>query len=351
MKIAIDVSPLSSGHSVRGVGFYLTNLLDGMKKYYPENEYVEFTNRNQIPPDVDVIHYPYFDPFSITLPINTNNKVIVTVHDLTPIVLPFLFPVGIKGKLFRKLQKYLVNKTKVIITDSLSSKKDIVKLIGINDKQVEAIYLAQPEHFRKIEEKNILQKVKTKYNLPDKFSLYVGDVTPNKNILNAAKAAILTDIPLVMVGKALIDDSIDLNHPWTKDVAAVRALAKENTDKIILLGFVPNEDLVAIYNLASVFVMPSLYEGFGLPILEAMSCGCPVITSERGSLPDVAGSAALYVNPENTESIAEGIKKIFNDLSLRKKLQKGGIIQANKFSWQKTAEETIKAYKKLLEQK
>ena len=117
---------------------------------------------------------------------------------------------------------------------------------------------------------------------------------------------------------------------------------------IIPVGFVEDEDLVNLYNGAAAFIMPSFYEGFGLPILEAMQSGCPVITSKSGSIEEVAGEAPYYVNPESIESIEKGINKVMGDNNLRSDLSNKGMLQAKKFSWEKTAEETIKVYKKVV---
>lgn len=271
MKVAIDVSPLSSGHKVRGVGFYLKNLLVALKKYHPEHEYMEFTG-SKIPKDADIIHYPYFDPFFLTLPHFSSKKVVVTVHDLTPLVLRELFPVGLKGMLKWRLQRLALLRVSRIITDSVSSKNDIVRLSGVKASRVDAVHLAAGEHFEK-KSQAVRDAVKKKYKLPEKFAFYVGDVTPNKNILRLVQACIQTHTPLVIAGKVFTDTTVDTTHPWTRELEDVREIAAKHTEVINLLGFVSDEDLVALYNAASVFVMPSLYEGFGLPVVEAFSCG------------------------------------------------------------------------------
>lgn len=346
MKIAIDVSPLSDKNNIRGVGFYLKHLKNALEKYFPDNSYSYFERSENIPNSVDVVHFPYFEPFFLTLSFFNKKKTIVTVHDLTPLVLSSLFPVGIKGMLKWHVQRLALKNVAAIITDSESSKKDISRLVGIPKSKIHNVYLAAGEHFRTIEDKKILKKVKDIYHLPDKFAFYVGDITPNKNVPRIIHAALIAKIPLVLVGKSLTDTSL-VDNPWLSDLKNVRNLAMENPKQIRLLGFVPDEELVALYNLSSVFVMPSLYEGFGLPILEAMSCGCPVVTSDRGSLPEVAGNAALVVDAEDEESIAEGIKKIVEDTKFAKTLREKGLAQAKKFSWKKTAEETMKVYEKV----
>lgn len=352
MKIAIDMSPLKSGHylqhRVRGTGFYLQNLQVSLEKYYPDNQYIYFKREDALRGDIDIVHYPYFEPFFLTLPVFTKSKKVVTVHDLIPMVFPDQFKSGVKGKLKWAIQKLALANANAIITDSESSKKDIIKYAGINPEKIKVVYLASGEEFRRIQNLEVkIQNLRKKYKLPEKFALYVGDATWNKNLPRLIEASSKVNIPLVMVGKALIDKNIDTQNPWNKDLVKVQEMAEGNKN-IFRLGFVSQEDLVALYNTATVFVMPSVYEGFGLPILEAMSCGCPVVASKGGSLAEVAGAAVRYVDPYDVDSIAKGIDEVFNNSSLQKELSQKGLIQAKKFTWKKTAEETMSVYKSVL---
>jgi len=347
MKIAIDVSPLQSGHKVRGVGFYLEHLKNSLVKYFPDNEYVFFQRGEKIPNDVDLVHFPYFEPFFLARPVYKKYKTVVTVHDLTPIVFPRAFPRGLKGEIKWQMQRYSLKRAHAVITDSNSSKKDIGKLAGVGDKKIFVAYLAAGEKFKKLAIGNWKLEIQKRYGLPDRFVLYVGDVTWNKNLPRLLDAVAEVDVPIVMVGKSLMNEDYDKNNPWNNDLNRVWELSKENK-KITRLGFVPDEDLVAIYNLATVFVMPSLYEGFGLPILEAMACGCPVITTKEGSLNEVAGDGAYFVDAYDYKSIANGIKEVFYDEDLQKKLSEKGLENAAKFSWKQTASDTLEVYKKVL---
>lgn len=348
MVIGIDNSPLVSthklAHKIRGTGFYTKNLIEALQKYHPENEYVLFTQGERIEGKLDIYHYPYFEPFFLSLPFRKRGKTIITIHDLAPLVFPEMFPVGIKGKLKYSLQKLLAKRADAIITDSESSKKDIIKLLGFEQNQVYSIPLAAGEQFVKKsisrEEKEMLQK---KYGLPEQFALYVGDATPNKNLKRLVDAAILADIPLVMVGGALTKQDINVNHPWNRDIVYVQKKALENK-KIQLLGYVTDKDLVDLYNIAELFVFPSLYEGFGLPVLEAAACGCPVVTSMGGSLPEVMGESALYIDPYSVQDISEKMTEMLTDKKIQKKYSELGLIQAGKFSWEKTANLTVKVY-------
>lgn len=311
-------------------------------KYFPDNKY-SFFSRDEEPEDVNIIHYPYFEPFFLTLPFKSKKKFVVTVHDLTPLAFPKNFPAGVKGKIKWNLQKMRLKKASAIITDSKSSKKDIVRFVGVDNNKVSVVYLAAGEQFEIIKDRNNLDNIKDKFSLPDKFVLYVGDVTWNKNLPRLIEAAKIANVKLVMVGKALVEKDYDKTNPWNQDRSKIAEMIKGNK-KVKLLGFLPDEDLIALYNTATVFAMPSLYEGFGLPILEAMKCGCPVVTSKKGSLPEIAGDAVLYVDAYNAEDIAKGLEKVLKDSSLAKSLSEKGALQAKKFSWKKTAKETMEVY-------
>jgi glycosyltransferase involved in cell wall biosynthesis len=351
MQIGIDISPLKTGnflqHRVRGTGFYLENLKKALLQYFPSNQYTFFTRTENLPNNLDLIHIPYFEPFFLTLPKENRIKKIVTVHDLTPLVFPSEFPSGIKGKIKWQIQKSRLRKISYIITDSESSKKDIVKFTGISSSKISVVYLAAGEHFKVIKSGDQrLKNVKDKYNLPDKFGLYVGDTTWNKNLPRIIQSFIKTCVPLYIIGKAVAEENFDKTNPWNKDLTKVQELIK-TSNLINTLGFIPDEDLVCIYNLATFFAMPSLYEGFGLPILEAMVCGCPVITSKSGSIEEIAGSAAFFVDPYKESEIANGIKEVFENEKLRKELSEKGLAQTKKFSWKETAENTVKVYEKI----
>lgn len=352
MNVAIDHSPLVSthkiAHKIRGVGFYTKNLIDALKKYHPENEYILFTQGKNLNKKVDVYHYPYFDPFFLTFPFKKLGKTIVTVHDLTPLVFPELFPVGVKGKLKFQMQKFLVRKADAIITDSECSKLDIEKILQVNPDKVFPVLLAADKRFKKEKlSEEAKRKIRGKYNIPEKFILYVGDVTPNKNLARLVDAAIEADIALVIVGGAAVKKDTDILHPWNKDVAYVQEKS-ETSGKIFLAGFVADEDLVMLYSVATVFVMPSLYEGFGLPVLEAASCGTPIAASRSGSIPEVIGDAAVFFDPYDIKDMAKKIQFLYGSEKERQRYSHLASVQSEKFSWEKTANETVKVYEKVL---
>lgn len=351
MVIGIDNSPLVSthklAHKIRGTGFYIKNLISALETYYPENKYITFTQGGKIFQKVDILHFPYFEPFFLSLPFRKTGKTIITIHDLTPLVYPKLFPVGVKGKIKYRIQKYIARYADAIITDSESSKKDIQKLLHISPDKVFSVPLAAGEQFKCIEISKKRQKeLRDKYLLPEKFALYVGDATPNKNLRVLVDAVSMSNVPLVMVGGALAKEDMDLSHPWNVDVVYVKSAAEKNMN-IKILGFVPDEELVELYNMARLFVFPSMYEGFGLPLLEAAACGCPIVTTKGGSIPEVIGDACIYADPSDAQDMAKKIKQLYVDDSLHNEYAKKGVAQAAKFSWKKTAQSTMQVYEKV----
>lgn len=342
MKIGIDISPLSSGHKVRGVGSYVSLIKNNIEKYDKENKYIFFEGK--VPSDIDVVHYPYFDPFFSMLPFKNKVKTVVTVHDLTPIKFKKHFPAGIKGSLRWKYNKMLLRKVNLIIVDSQASKKDVIEIVGVKEKKVKVVYLAADESFKKLEVRNLKLEIEKKFSLPNPFFLYVGDATWNKNLPRIVSAVKKANANLVLIGKVWEQDleSLDSNV-WNRDLRKILTEIK-NDGRFIKLGFISTEDVVKIYNVAKALLMPSLYEGFGLPVLEAMNCGCPVIMSHEGSLPEVGGDAVYYVDAKSVDSIKGGINKLSKDEKLRKELSQKGLAQAKIFSIEKTIKATVSAF-------
>lgn len=340
MKVGIDITQLHKDSKQRGIGFYTQNLIEGIRKYTKE-EVVVIENPSQ-KKQVDIIHYPYFDLFKPTLKIDNKIPTVVTIHDVTPLVFPRQYPPGFKGRLNFLRQRLSLRSVKAIITDSENSKKDIIKYLGINEDKIYPIYLAPGEQFKKINDQKILQKIKQKYLLPDKFLIYSGSVNYNKNLNNMAEAAIKSQVDLVLVGRGF-ETTDNLDHIELKSFKEFKEKYQANP-KIHILGFVPDEDLVGVINLASGAILVSLYEGFGLPVLEAQGCGVAVITSDISSMPEVVLDSAIKVNPENITEIEEAIKKLMDSEDLRKDLISKGTQNLTRFSWKKVAEETLRVY-------
>lgn len=338
MKIGLDVSALNSAHQYRGLGFYTKYLRQALN-----SAGLNLAEFNKKPPSsVDLIHYPAFKLFTKP-PKKPSIPFIVTVHDLIPLKFPTKFPLGIKAKFFWQLQKQWLAKAKFIITDSKASKKDIIKFVGLQTEKIKVIYLAADSIFKPTKKNKIIQK---KYSLPNQFILFVGDLNWNKNIVNLTQACLKQETPLVVAGKQAASKPTHPNHVEQKDWQQFYQLASKNPRLIKRLGFVSTKDLVSIYNLATCLCLPSKAEGFGLPVLEAFACGSPVITSKNTSTQEIAGQAAILVDPFKPDQLGQAIKKITSNKALPQKLSKLGLVRSKQFSWAKTAQETIKVYEK-----
>jgi len=330
--VGIDLEGLKGGHKVRGIGVHTSELLKELKlKSQNSNVKVEEYDSEK---KYDLVHYTVFKPFAFSVPFKKPApKVVLTIHDLIPLVYPKHYLGGLRGNLRFFINKFLIKKNvDAIITISETSKKDICRFLEIAPEKVHVIYLAPRSVFKKLETGNWKLEIKKRYGLPEHFVLYVGDVNYNKNIPNLIKACRLAKLPLVVCGKQakeVRDGSLSLSHP------ELRHLKKLDWEGVAVLGFVPNEELVKIYNLATVYVQPSFYEGFGLPVLEAVACGCPVVAARNQALVEILGQAANFVDPYRPEDIAEAIKKPIP----AKKLPRD-------YSWEKAAQETLKIYAK-----
>lgn len=347
MRVALNVYPLQSGHKTRGVGYYTRNLLDALKQI--GMDIYEFTDVRSVNNTVDVVHYPWFDLFFRTLKIK-NVPTVVTVHDTSPLVFSTEYPVGIRGKINFYLQKRNLKKCKKIITPSNFSKQDIVKFLKINPDKIVVIPEAASEIFKVLSDGEKLS-IKRKYKLPDFFLLYVGDANPVKNLpflIDGFKELLgnFPDLKLVLAGEVFLKKPINFNHPELKNLQILFEKIRNYglADNIIIPGRVKTEDLVGFYNLATVYVQPSLYEGFGLPVLEAFACGTPVVSSNASSLPEVGGDAALYFDPRSLTQFTGIVTRILQDRSLREKFKKLGLVRSRQFCWDQTAHQTIQVY-------
>jgi len=350
MKVAIDVSPLKTGHRFRGIGAYTKHLVKALQLIEVADFEAVLVEEGKIPRDCDLIHYPYFDLFFRTLPLVKKRKTVVTIHDTTPLVFPEHYPPGIKGKLKFGAQKLALRTVSGVITDSKNSKKDTTRYLDYPKEKIFVVYLAAADIFKPITNHRSLVTVKQKYHLPNQFVLYVGDVNYNKNILGLVKACKSIKLPLVIVGKQAVQKKFDRKNIENQPLVQLIKLYGKDKD-VIRVGFVPDKDLVALYNLATVYCQPSFYEGFGLPILEAMACGTPVVTSKKASLPEIAGKAAVFIDPYDINDISNGIIVAIDDEDLREDLIARGLKQAKKFSWEKVANETYKVYQEIITKK
>jgi glycosyltransferase involved in cell wall biosynthesis len=229
-----------------------------------------------------------------------------------------------------------------ILTVSDTSKRDILRFFPLPEEKISVIYNAIDERFSIPPREEEVERVRERYQLAHGFVLYVGNIKPHKNLVRLIEAYDLLrrrgfDLKLLIIGDEI-----------SKLPALRRAVHKHKLHKHVrFLGYLPDETLAVLYRLAEVFVFPSLYEGFGLPPLEAMACGTPVVTSNVSSLPEVTGDAAVLVDPYEVESIADGVQRVLTDPALGAELRKKGIARAREFSWEQSVARTRELYREV----
>ncbi|MCJ7804127.1 glycosyltransferase, partial [Patescibacteria group bacterium] len=210
MKVAIDVSPLKNDNRYRGVGIYTKQLVKSLQSLNISGFSCQLIENKAMAEDSDLIHFPFFDPFFLTLPLKKTKPTIVTIHDVIPLIFPKHFPLGLRGSLKFQAQRFSLKSVRGVITDSQNSKKDIIKYLNFPQEKIYVVPLAPSENFKVMENQSIFNEVRKKYHLPEKFVLYVGDVNYNKNIpgLIRAFARIEKNLKLILVGKAFEDESL-----------------------------------------------------------------------------------------------------------------------------------------------
>lgn len=322
MKIAILNGSSAKADSIRGIGVHTNELLRQLKLSINNSQFSITEDIKQ----ADVIHFTKFRPFFRDLPLkkDKNQKWVLTIHDLIPLIYPQIYRPSLKGTINYFINRFLIrNYVDQIITISETSKKDICRFLGVNPNIVNVIYLAPRENFKK-------NKVTKKYDLPNKFVLYTGDINYNKNIPNLVKACEMANLPLVIAGKQAKEvENMDLTHSETSHLEGV------NFRNVIRLGYVSNETLNDLYNLCYCYIQPSFYEGFGLPVLEAIACGSAVVVSKTQALVEILGNGIDYIDPTDPNNMAKGILNPNKNVKLPRK-----------YSWKRTAEETLNVYAK-----
>jgi len=288
---------------------------------------------------LDVLHSPDFIP-----PRWTRCPTVITVHDLAFLRYP-RFLTRASARYYGQVDLAARQATHIIAV-SQSTKRDLINLLGVPESKITVIYEAAHPLFAPMDKTRAREFVRRLYNLPDEFVLFVGTIEPRKNLPTLLRAfKRLRDnykmqLPLVIAGyRGWLVEEVD------------QALAEVQLgDALRFLGSVRNEELVYLYNAASLFVLPSFYEGFGLPPLEAMACGTPVIVSNVSSLPEVVGDAALLVAPDDVEGLAVAMARVLTDETLRNELRDKGLARARTFSWERAARETLAVYRQTMSQ-
>ena len=366
MRIAFDGTTLRPGRT--GVGYYTEHLLHHLAVRAGDDQIVVISNRpvdttrplpanvriarssGRIPrmlwmqtlgprllrrEQVDIVHFT-----NGMVPLASPVPTVVTIHDMSLTLFPRYHPAR-RVLLNRPLVDVAARRADAIITVSQSAKRDIVRLYGLPAERVHVVHEAAAPSFRPIHDSTERERVRRRYDLADRFILYVGTIEPRKNlpklIEGFAKRRKAGDLPhqLVCAGP----------YGWLSRDIEDRIERLQIEDAIRFTGYVPFEDLPALYSLAEMFVFPSLYEGFGLPVIEAMACGTPVVTGHVPALSEVAGGAVEQVDRLDADSLGEAIVGLARSRERRENLSALGLQRSHFFSWDRAARETLEVYR------
>ena len=379
MRIGINTLSLIPGH-IGGMETYLVNLIQALANIDTQNQYFLFvtpanktrfvimkdnfvTVECKVPAQsvpirvaweqaflpwqilrlrLDVMHFPC-NISSIFVPC----KCVLTIHDLSS----FYYSKNLPGYMdtkylicLKSLLKYSSKRADRIITDSHSTKEDVIRYLKVNPNKIEVVYLGRPSNkIWKCLTPSTISNVLQNYNLNSKYILTIGNKHKHKNFDRLLEAVVILkrkyEQPhkLVMVGMK--------GTAYSELLYKIKVL--NLSQEVIVTDYIPDEHIPALYSAADVFVFPSCYEGFGLPPLEAMTLGVPVVSSNAASLPEVVGDAAILFNPFDVNEMAEAIYKVINDLTFKKELVKRGYERVKKFSWDKTAKNTLAIYEEI----
>jgi glycosyltransferase involved in cell wall biosynthesis len=375
VRVAIDYTPAIRQGA--GIGRYTRGLVDALTDLDRENQYVlfcagEMPSREAWPPNFLIrrsvipsrwltagwhkIGLPipaelltgYCDLFHSTdfvLPPLKRARGIVTIHDLSFIRLPGCSDPGLRGYLDKSVPK-AVRAAHRVLADSWNTRNDLIDLLQVHPDKVSVVPGAVDTIFSPVDDLARLGQARARYQLPDRFIISVGTLEPRKNyprLISAyARLRRQTGLPhkLVIVGRP----------GWLYDDIYKSVRAESVGEQVRFLGFVPDSDLAALYTMADLMVFPSLYEGFGIPPLEAMACGTPVVSSNNSSLPESVGGAALTVSAEDTEAIADAMAQVLEDDRCRARMIELGRQQAAKFTWHAAARSLLAAYSQTLDE-
>jgi glycosyltransferase involved in cell wall biosynthesis len=230
-----------------------------------------------------------------------------------------------------------------VLTISHSARDDLVRILKIPAEKIHIVYGAAPRDFERVTDTLELSRVRQKYDLPDQFLLYVGTLEPRKNLRRLVRVFARLKAQ-GQIGRLVLAGP----HGWSMDGFHQQIEDLGLKESVQILGYVPSEDLPALYSLATIFVFPSLYEGFGLPPLEAMACGTPVLSSRNSSLAEICGEAACLIDPLSEDSLYEGLCHLLSNEELRREMGQIGRKRAKEFSWDRAARETTAVYNKVL---
>jgi glycosyltransferase involved in cell wall biosynthesis len=370
MNIGLNAHLLSLAPTYRGAGinWYIYNLLLNLALADQENQYTVFLGDRRFPPNsgltlrtswlptthplVRIGWEQWIQPFvlwqekiellhslAFVTPLLSPCPSVITIYDLSFLTFPRGFR-GSKRLYLTLLTRPSARKARRVITISESTKRDTVRLLGVSSEKVDVVYCGVDRAFHPLPEKEVAS-FRQKCSLPERIILFVGTIEPRKNVARLIEAySRLRDrqVKLVIGGA----------RGWLYEEVFARVEELDLTDDVLFPGYISADELPLWYNAAELFVYPSLYEGFGLPPLEAMACGTPVITSNVSSLPEVVGEAGLTVDPTDSRGLAEAMNQVLGDRALRQSMRERGLTRAGRFSWAKAARETIAVYRRAL---
>lgn len=279
------------------------------------------------------------------LPLARRIPGVVTIHDVAFLRFPERFLAG-KRRYLSYFTRWSARGAARVIASSENTRRDVIELLGVRDDRVRVVYLGVEDRMREPVDPEAVARLRVRHGLPERFFLFIGTLEPRKNLVRlldayAAARRAGVDWPLVLAG----------GRGWLYEEIFRRVQTLGLEPHVHFPGYVLYDDLPLWYNAAGAFVYPSLYEGFGLPVAEAMACGCPVLTARNSSLPEVAGDAAILVDGEDVEALSAGLIQLAGDEALRATLRERGAVQAARFTWRDTAAGVLDTYEEVLRER
>ncbi|MDZ7272132.1 MAG: glycosyltransferase family 4 protein [candidate division KSB1 bacterium] len=371
MRIGIDT--LAAHYKKTGIGTYISSLANALPRVDGTNEYRLLVSHENAPifedglprmtkvfgpkivdytpvrvvwehiclpgvaarEGVNLLHCPTF-----IVPLLWRGPTVVTIHDLTWFTHPQQH-VLVKRVYYQRLIPVAVQKAARVIAITESTRRDLLRILPVSEEKVVVVPYGVDSIFQTVEDDERIAALRRRYGVPERYLLFVGMLEPRKNLVRVVQAfGRLKSSDRAMPHKLVLAG----NKGWGYEEARREVERLGLEQEVIFTGPVPHDELPPLFSGADLFVYPSLYEGFGLPVVEAMACGTPVITSNVSSLPEVAGDAALLVDPLDVEDLAEAMRRVLTDGDLRQQMRARGLEQASNFTWEETARRTLEVY-------
>ncbi len=370
MRIGIDATSIPSQRG--GVGFYIVNLISTLLEIDRENKYFIFMKKGDLSEikdkandrfievnitsrlarltweqtilptminryKIDVFHSPHY-----TVPFRAKVKKVVTFHDMTFFSHPE-YHLKLKVQFFRRIIPRAAKMADQIISNSKNTKNEIIKFLNVDGQKITVTHFAiDKNRYKPIPKGQVKEQIKKKYDIKDEYILFVGTLEPRKNIASLVNNFFRLKENGLFPGKLVLAGGKGWGFSEIQKIIKDHHFGKD----VLLVGYVPEDDLPFLFNGATVFVYPSYYEGFGIPPLEAIACGTPTITSNISSIPEIMGEAAVLINPQRSDRLYQSLSSLVQNKAERERLRKAGLQRAEHFTWEKTARETLEVYQK-----